>query len=108
DWSLSGSCDITACYHKSYNVNEFVETLRHADCDCLLHQFPVEAQVEWGMSQRDANLLWLKDLLRHLDGCQRQLEWAEEPEAVHLVTENMLRDLDSCRRICESLKRRHE
>ena len=60
------------------------------------------------MSQRDANLLWLKDLLRHLDGCQRQLEWAEEPEAVHLVTENMLRDLDSCRRICESLRRRLE
>jgi hypothetical protein len=44
------------------------------------------------MSQRDTNILWLKDLLGHLENCQRQLEWAE----------------DSCRRICESLRRRLE
>jgi hypothetical protein len=60
------------------------------------------------MSQRDANILWLKDLLGHLGSCQRQLEWAEDSETVRLVTENMLRDLDSCRRICDSLRRRLE
>jgi hypothetical protein len=59
------------------------------------------------MSQRDTNILWLKDLLGHLENCQRQLEWAEDTETVRLVTENMIRDLDSCRRICESLRRRH-
>ncbi len=60
------------------------------------------------MSQRDTNILWLKDLIGHLENCQRQLEWAEDSETVRLVTETMLRDLDSCRRICESLRRRLE
>jgi hypothetical protein len=60
------------------------------------------------MSQRDANLLWLKDLLGHLGNCQHQLEWAEDSDTVRLVTEAMLRDLDSCRRICETLRRRSQ
>jgi hypothetical protein len=58
------------------------------------------------MSQRDANLLWLKDLLGHLEDCQRQLEWAGDVETVQLLTESMIRDLDSCRRICEGLHHR--
>jgi hypothetical protein len=58
------------------------------------------------MSQRETNLLWLRDLLDHLAGCQRQLEWAEDADAVRLITETMLRDLDCCRRLCEGLLRR--
>ena len=58
------------------------------------------------MSQRENKLLWLKDVLGHLRSCQKQLEWAEASEAVHVLTDTMLRDLDCCRRICESLKRR--
>ena len=58
------------------------------------------------MSQREMNLLWLKDTLEHLRGCQEQLQWAEDDETVHLLTETMLRDLDCCRRICEVLHRR--
>src|SRR5258708_4156743 len=27
------------------------------------------------MSQREANLLWLRDILEHLKDCQQQLEW---------------------------------
>jgi hypothetical protein len=57
------------------------------------------------MSQRESNLLWLKDLLGHLGNCQHQLEWAEDDETVRVVTETMLRDLESCRRICEKLSR---
>jgi hypothetical protein len=57
------------------------------------------------MSQRQSNLLWLKDLLEHLRACQKQLEWAEDRETVHGLTDAMLRDLESCRRLCESLKR---
>ena len=53
------------------------------------------------MSQRDANLLWLKDMLDHLADCRRQLEWAQHPESVQVITEAMLRDLESCRRVCE-------
>ena len=58
------------------------------------------------MSQRHSNLLWLKDVLDHLRSCQKQLAWAEDVETVHLLTDTMLRDLDCCRRLCESLQRR--
>jgi hypothetical protein len=58
------------------------------------------------VSQRDTNLLWLKDMLDHLSACRKQLEWAESPDAVQVITETMLRDLESCRRLCESLRRR--
>ena len=58
------------------------------------------------MSQRDTNLLWLKDMLDHLAACRKQLEWAEDPEAVRMITETMLRELECCRRLCERLQRR--
>jgi len=58
------------------------------------------------MSQRETNLIWLKDLLEHLRGCEQQLEWTEDAPTVQLITETMLRDLESCRKICKSMQRR--
>ncbi len=58
------------------------------------------------MSQRETNLLWLKDLLEHLTACHQQLEWAEDNETVRVLTETMLGDLDRCKRLCESIHRR--
>jgi hypothetical protein len=58
------------------------------------------------MSQRESNLLWLKDMLEHLSSCQQQLQWTEDPEMISVLTEAMIRDLDSCRRLCEGLRRR--
>jgi len=58
------------------------------------------------MSQQQSNMLWLKDMLEHLVDCRRQLEWAEDGESVRVLTESMLRDLDCCRRLCETLNRR--
>jgi hypothetical protein len=55
------------------------------------------------MSQRQSNLLWLRDLLEHLTSCQERLEWAEGPDTVRVITETMLRDLERCRRLCEAL-----
>ena len=60
------------------------------------------------MSQRETNLLWLKDMLDHLRSCQQQLEWAEDAGTVQVLTESMLRDLDCCRRLCETLHRRSD
>jgi hypothetical protein len=57
------------------------------------------------MSQREKNLLWLKDMLDHLRGCQRELQLAEDPETIQLLTETMLRELECCRRVCETLRR---
>jgi hypothetical protein len=58
------------------------------------------------MSQRESNLLWLKDVLEHLSACRQELEWARDPETVHLLTTTMLRDLDTSRRLCETIRRR--
>ena len=58
------------------------------------------------MSQRNMDLLWLKDVLDHLSSCRRQLEWAEDENTIRVLTETMLRDLECCRRLCEQLRGR--
>jgi hypothetical protein len=58
------------------------------------------------MSQRDSKLLWLSDMLDHLKACHQQLQWAEDPEAVQVLTDTMLRELECCRRVCEALRQR--
>ena len=58
------------------------------------------------MSQREANLIWLRDCLEHLSSCQKRLEWTQDPEAIRLLTETMLRDLERCQRLCETLRQR--
>jgi hypothetical protein len=55
------------------------------------------------MSQRDRNMLWLSDMLNHLRHCHRQLSWTDEPETIDILTDAMLRDLERCRRLCESM-----
>jgi len=57
------------------------------------------------MSKRESDLLWLKDMLEHLTFCRGQLEWAEDGETIHLWTEQMVRDLECCRRLCQELNR---
>jgi hypothetical protein len=58
------------------------------------------------MSQRQSNLLWLKDMIDHLASCQSQLEWAEDNESKRVLTETMLRDLERCQRLCKTLHQR--
>lgn len=58
------------------------------------------------MSQRESNLLWLRDLLEQLSASQERLQWAQDPETIHVLTQSMMRDLDCCRRLCETLDRR--
>jgi hypothetical protein len=60
------------------------------------------------MSQRETNLLWLKDMLEQLTARQQQLEWAKDCETVAVLTQTMIRDLDRCRRLCVDLQRRAE
>jgi hypothetical protein len=58
------------------------------------------------MNQRDANILCLRDTLEHLTTNQQRLEWMEDPDSIRLITENMIRDLVRCQRLCESMRRR--
>ncbi|HEY7308125.1 MAG TPA: hypothetical protein VH643_02075 [Gemmataceae bacterium] len=58
------------------------------------------------MSQRDANILCLRDTLEHLTTNQQRLEWTDDPDSIRLIAENMIRDLVRCQRLCESMRRR--
>jgi hypothetical protein len=58
------------------------------------------------MTPREANLIWLKDMLENLSSCREQLEDAEDHETARVVSETMLSDLERCRRLCETLYRR--
>jgi hypothetical protein len=58
------------------------------------------------MSPREANMLCLRDTLEHLSANQQRLEWTDDPEAIRLLTETMIRDLVRCQRLCENLRRR--
>ena len=80
----------------------------HASCITLnsVRQTIESTEVDMSMSQRDANLLCLRDTLEHLSTYQQRLEWSEDAEAIHVLTENMIRDLVRCQRLCETLRRR--
>ncbi len=58
------------------------------------------------MSQREANLRYLRDMIDHLQSCQRQLEWSKSPEAVRVIAETMIRELDCCRRMCDGIRQK--
>ena len=60
------------------------------------------------MSQRETNLLWLKDMLEQLTARQQQLEWAMDSETVAVLTQTMIRDLDRCRRLCLEVQKRSQ
>lgn len=58
------------------------------------------------MILNEKNLGWLKDTIEHLSDCQQQLEWARNRLTVQVLTDSILRDLDCCRRLCESMRKR--
>jgi hypothetical protein len=61
------------------------------------------------MSQREAAMLWMKDILEHLSSCQKQLEWADDDgKTICLLTESMLRDLERCQVLCQALHNRYD
>ena len=56
------------------------------------------------MSRRQAEFLRLRDLLDHLRVCEKQLEWSEDPHALLYLTDTMLRDVETCRKVCQALR----
>ncbi len=58
------------------------------------------------MRPREHHLVWLRDLLQHLEATRQRLEWVEDSDTVALLLESMLRDLTCCRQVCEHLKPR--
>jgi len=58
------------------------------------------------MRNRQDTLLWMKDLLEHMNRCHDQLQWAADGPAETFLTEALMVDLTECRRLCEQLRSR--
>jgi hypothetical protein len=48
-------------------------------------------------------MLWMKDLIDHMNRCHEQLEWADT-RTQSFLTESLLTDLVQCQRLCEELR----
>ncbi len=53
---------------------------------------------------RNAQLLWMKDILEHMTSCYEQWQDADSSSDYYLA-ETMKRDLDEARRLCDALRR---
>lgn len=54
---------------------------------------------------RHARLLWMKEVIEHLNDCHQQWQSAEGSDE-YFLAESIKRDLDELRRICELLRGR--
>ncbi len=55
------------------------------------------------MTNKQLTLIWLRDLMEQLSDSRRQLEWTENPEAIEMLRDKIIRDLNQCKRLAESL-----
>jgi hypothetical protein len=56
------------------------------------------------MRNRQSTLLWMKDLIDHMNHCHEQLQWTADGPTQMFLTEKMMVDLSECRRLCEQLQ----
>ena len=55
------------------------------------------------MPNRQNTLLWMKDLLEHMNQCHEQLQWASDGRTESFLAQRLMVDLAECRRLCEHL-----
>jgi hypothetical protein len=58
------------------------------------------------MQNRRQTLLWMKDLIEHMNRCHEQLQWAADEPTESFLTDALLVDLTECRLLCEQLQHR--
>lgn len=56
------------------------------------------------MRNRRHTLLWMKDLLDHMNQCHEQLQWAADGRTEAYLAETLMVDLSECQKLCEQLK----
>ena len=56
------------------------------------------------MRNRQHTLLWMKDLLDHMNQCHEQLQWASDGPTEAYLAETLMVDLSECQKLCEQLK----
>jgi hypothetical protein len=55
------------------------------------------------MRNKRSTMLWMKDLIEHMNRCHEQLQWADS-RTQSFLTESLLTDLAECQRLCEELR----
>ena len=58
------------------------------------------------MRNRQETLLWMKDLIEHMNRCHEQLQWASDSSTQSFLTDSLMVDLSECKQLCEELKAR--
>lgn len=52
---------------------------------------------------RHKTLLWMKDLLDHMNQCHEQLQWAGDGPTEAFLANSLMVDLSECQKLCEQL-----
>ena len=55
------------------------------------------------MRNRRSTMLWMKDLIEHMNRCHEQLQWADS-RTQSFLADSLLTDLVECQRLCEELR----
>ncbi len=58
------------------------------------------------MIKRRNTLLWMKDLIEHMNQVHDQLQWAGDGRTETFLAESLLVDLAECQRLCQELRDR--
>ena len=56
------------------------------------------------MGSRHHTLLWMKDLIDHMNSCHEQLLWAADGPAESFLADALMADVSEFRRLCEQLR----
>ena len=55
------------------------------------------------MRNHRSTMLWMKDLIEHMNRCHEQLQWADT-RTQSFLTDSLLTDLMECQRLCQELR----
>jgi hypothetical protein len=56
------------------------------------------------MKNRRTTMLWMKDLIEHMNRCHEQLQWAADGRTQSFLTESLMTDVTEFQRLCEELR----
>ena len=56
------------------------------------------------MKNQRSTMLWMKDLIEHMNRCHEQLQWADS-RTQSFLTDSLMTDLQECQRLCEELRK---
>lgn len=56
------------------------------------------------MKDRRDTMLWMKDLIEHMNRCHEQLQWAHDGRTQSFLADSLMTDVTEFQRLCEELR----